>query len=78
MGRPMAANLVKAGHEVTVWNRTPGKEVEGAKSASSAAEAARGAEVVWMCVSDTKAVEGLLFGTHGAEQSLANDMIVVD
>ena len=33
MGRPMAANLVKAGHEVTVWNRTPGKTVEGARSA---------------------------------------------
>ena len=38
MGRPMAANLVKAGHEVTVWNRTPGKEVEGARIASSPAK----------------------------------------
>ncbi len=54
MGRPMAANLVKAGHEATVWNRTPGKEVEGARSASSPAEAANGAEVVWMSVSDTR------------------------
>ena len=70
MGRPMAANLVKAGHEVTVWNRTPGKDVEGAKTAASPAEAARGAEVVWMCVSDTKAVENLLFGPGGAENSL--------
>ncbi len=40
MGGSMAANLVKAGHEVTVWNRTPGKEVEGARSATSPAEAA--------------------------------------
>ena len=78
MGRPMAANLVKAGHEVTVWNRTSGKEVEGARSASSPAEAAQGAEVVWMCVSDTKAVEGLLFGEQGVERSLANGQIVVD
>src|SRR6202000_1052173 len=78
MGRPMAASLVKAGHEVTVWNRTPGKDVEGAKTASSPADAARGTEVVWMCVSDTKAVEGLLFGAEGAEQSLADGMIVVD
>lgn len=78
MGRPMAANLVKAGHEVTVWNRTPGKEVEGAKSASSPAEAARGAEVVWMCVSDTKAVESVLFGDQGVEASLEPGMIVVD
>jgi len=78
MGRPMAANLVKACHEVTVWNRSAGKEVEGAKSAASPAEAARGAEVVWMCVSDTKAVEGLLFGAQGVEGSLAEGMIVVD
>lgn len=78
MGRPMAANLAKAGHEVTVWNRTPGKVVEGATAASSPAEAARGAEVVWMCVSDTKAVESVLFGPQGAAESLAPGMIVVD
>jgi 3-hydroxyisobutyrate dehydrogenase-like beta-hydroxyacid dehydrogenase len=78
MGRPMAANLVKAGHEVTVWNRTPGKEVEGANHASSPAEAARGAEVVWMCVSDTQAVENILFGAQGVEESLAEGMIIVD
>ena len=36
MGRAMAGNLVKAGNEVTVWNRTPGKEVEGAKTAQTA------------------------------------------
>jgi 3-hydroxyisobutyrate dehydrogenase-like beta-hydroxyacid dehydrogenase len=78
MGRPMAANLVKAGHTVTVWNRTPGKEVEGARTAASPADAARGAEVVWMCVSDTKAVEGVLFGPHGIEEAMAEGMIVVD
>src|ERR1700704_1421857 len=70
MGRPMAGNLVKAGHDVTVWNRSAGKEVEGAKTASSPSEAAQGAEVVWMCVSDTKAVEGLLFGDQGVEKTL--------
>src|SRR5580704_572486 len=78
MGRPMAANLVKAGHQVTVWNRTPGKDVEGARSAPSAAEAARGAEVVWICVSDTSAVESVLFGPQGVEESLADGMTVVD
>ena len=61
MGHSMAANLVKAGHEVTVWNRTP-KDVQGARTGASPAEAANGAEVVWMCVSDTDAVEQLLFG----------------
>ena len=78
MGRPMAANLVKAGHQVTVWNRTPGKDVEGATSAPSPAEAARGAEVVWICVSDTAAVESVLFGPQGVEESLAPGMIIVD
>lgn len=78
MGRPMAANLVKAGHEVAVWNRSAGKDVTGARTASSPADAANGAEVVWMCVSDTKAVEGLLFGEQGIEQSLGEGMVVVD
>jgi 3-hydroxyisobutyrate dehydrogenase-like beta-hydroxyacid dehydrogenase len=78
MGRPMAANLVKAGHEVTVWNRSSGKEVEGAKVAATPAEAAQGAEVIWMCVSDTKAVEGVLFGDNGIESSLAPGAIVAD
>jgi 3-hydroxyisobutyrate dehydrogenase-like beta-hydroxyacid dehydrogenase len=78
MGRPMAANLVKAGHEVTVWNRTPGKDLDGARAATSPADAARGAEVVWMCVSDTKAVENVLFGPGGVEEALAEGMIIAD
>jgi 3-hydroxyisobutyrate dehydrogenase-like beta-hydroxyacid dehydrogenase len=77
MGHAMASNLVKAGHEVTVWNRTP-KDVDGARAARSPAEAADGAEVVWMCVSDTKAVESVLFGAQGVEQSLRDGMIIVD
>jgi 3-hydroxyisobutyrate dehydrogenase-like beta-hydroxyacid dehydrogenase len=78
MGRPMAANLVKAGHNVTVWSRTSGKSVEGAQSANSPAEAAQGAEVVWMCVSDTNAVESVLFGPQGVQGSLTDGMTVVD
>jgi 3-hydroxyisobutyrate dehydrogenase-like beta-hydroxyacid dehydrogenase len=78
MGRAMASNLVKAGNEVTVWNRTPGKDVEGAKTAQTPGEAAQGAEVVWMCVADTDAVERVLFGEGGVEQSLTPGMVVVD
>lgn len=78
MGRPMAANLVKAGHEVTIWNRTPGNDVEGARTASSPSDAARGVEVVWMCVSDTKAVENVLFGPGGVEEALADGMTIAD
>src|SRR5579864_4484639 len=78
MGRPMAANLVKAGHEVSAWNRSAGKQVEGARAAASPAEAARGAEVVWMCVSDTEAVEQVLFGPEGVEKGLEQGAIVAD
>ncbi len=67
MGHAMATNLVKAGHEVTVWNRTPGKLVEGAGVAPTPAAAAQGAEVVWLCVSDTDAVESVIFGADGVE-----------
>jgi 3-hydroxyisobutyrate dehydrogenase-like beta-hydroxyacid dehydrogenase len=78
MGHPMASNLAKAGHEVAVWNRTPGKDVEGARTASSPADAANGAEVVWLCISDTRAVENVLFGAQGVETSLASGMMVVN
>jgi 3-hydroxyisobutyrate dehydrogenase-like beta-hydroxyacid dehydrogenase len=78
MGRSMATNLVKAGHEVSVWNRSAGKDVEGARTAASPAEAAQGAEAVWLCVSDTAAVENVLFGPNGVEQSLTEGMIIAD
>jgi 3-hydroxyisobutyrate dehydrogenase-like beta-hydroxyacid dehydrogenase len=77
MGRPMAANLVKAGHEVTVWNRTP-KDVPGAVTAPTPAEAVKDKEAVWICVSDTKAVQAVLFGPNGAAEGLASGTVVVD
>jgi 3-hydroxyisobutyrate dehydrogenase-like beta-hydroxyacid dehydrogenase len=78
MGQPMAANLVKAGHEVAVWNRSAGKQLPGARAAATPRDAAQGAEVVWMCVSDTAAVEQVLFGENGVEGALQPGMIVVD
>jgi 3-hydroxyisobutyrate dehydrogenase-like beta-hydroxyacid dehydrogenase len=78
MGAAMARNLAKAGHEVTVWNRTPGKTVEGARTAVTPGEAARDVEVIWMCVSDTAAVEHVLFGEGGVEPVLAEGMIIAD
>jgi len=78
MGRPMATNLVKAGHEVTVWNRTPGRDVDGAARASTPAEAVKDKEAVWVCVSDTMAVQQVLFGTQGAAEGLSSGTIVVD
>jgi 3-hydroxyisobutyrate dehydrogenase-like beta-hydroxyacid dehydrogenase len=78
MGKPMAQNLVKAGHEVKVWNRTPGKIVGGAHGAATPKEAAKDAEIVWLCVSDTAAVEQVLFGKDGVIESLKPGAIVVD
>jgi len=78
MGHAMATNLAKAGHEVTVWNRTPGKAVEGAQPAATPADAARGVEVIWTCVSDTKAVEGVLFGPQGVHEVLSEGQIIID
>src|SRR3954468_687826 len=77
MGRPMAANLVKAGHEVSVWTRTP-REVAGAATAATPAEAVKGKEAVWICVSDTKAVQAVLFGPNGAVEGIASGTVVVD
>lgn len=66
MGVPMAARLLAAGHELRVWNRTPGKAGSlvdaGATEATSPAEAAAGAEVVVTMLADPAAVEDVVLG----------------
>jgi 3-hydroxyisobutyrate dehydrogenase-like beta-hydroxyacid dehydrogenase len=73
MGRGMAANLMKAGHRVTVYNRSPGKAdalvQQGATAAGSVAEAST-AEVVFTMLSDDRAVEAVAFGAGGIVASL--------
>ncbi|MDB5476822.1 MAG: NAD(P)-dependent oxidoreductase, partial [Phenylobacterium sp.] len=73
MGGGMAANLLKAGHEVTVYNRTPAKAAalaaRGAKVADSVAEACRGPAVMTMLAND-QAVEEIVFGDEGLLASL--------
>lgn len=82
MGGPMAANLLKAGHQVTVHNRT--REAEeplaalGAKRASSHKEAAAGAEIVFLCVSDTPDVEHVLLGPDGVIEGAEPGTVVAD
>jgi 3-hydroxyisobutyrate dehydrogenase-like beta-hydroxyacid dehydrogenase len=74
MGRGMAANLVKAGHTVTVYNRTAAKADElvrqGARLAGSVAEAC-GGEVAITMLADDAAVDETVFGEHGVLASLA-------
>jgi 3-hydroxyisobutyrate dehydrogenase-like beta-hydroxyacid dehydrogenase len=68
MGSGMAANLLKAGHALTVYNRTPAKAealvAEGATLAKTPREAAHGDVVVTM-LADDAAVESVVFGTDG-------------
>ncbi len=68
MGRAMAANLLGAGHTLTVWNRSADKAAElvakGARLAGSPAEAAQG-EVVMSMLADDAAVEAVVFGEGG-------------
>src|SRR5689334_16473717 len=59
MGAPMARRLVAAGHQVTVWNRTP-KEIEGAKVAADPAEAVSAARIVMTMLRDPEAVLSVL------------------
>jgi 3-hydroxyisobutyrate dehydrogenase-like beta-hydroxyacid dehydrogenase len=66
MGVPMAARLLGAGHDLTVWNRTPGRAADlvehGATEAASPAEAAASAEVVVTMLADPDAVEAVVSG----------------
>lgn len=82
MGAPMALNLLKAGFEVTVHNRTRDRELPvaaaGAQRAESPAAAAAGAEVVITCVSDSPDVEAVLLGDQGVIQGAAAGTVVVD
>jgi 3-hydroxyisobutyrate dehydrogenase-like beta-hydroxyacid dehydrogenase len=81
MGLPMAANLVKAGHTVTVYNRTRSRADElvkqGARVAGSPKEAVASAEVVITMLSDDAAVEGVIFGEQGAMAGLNRGAIHV-
>ncbi|MBB3693247.1 NAD(P)-dependent oxidoreductase [Sphingomonas sp. BK580] len=68
MGGAMARNLLKAGHEVSVWNRSADKAAPlteaGARAASSPADAAQG-EVVMTMLADDRAVEAVVWGEDG-------------
>ncbi|MEG3082366.1 NAD(P)-dependent oxidoreductase [Sphingomonas sp. PB2P12] len=70
MGSAMAANLLKAGHDVTVWNRSAEKAAAlvsaGARLAETPADAARG-EVVMTMLADDAAVETVVYGEGGIQ-----------
>jgi 3-hydroxyisobutyrate dehydrogenase len=82
MGRPMALNLLKAGFELTVYNRTAAKcqplLAAGAQVAGSPREIAERSEVIISIVSDTADVESVLFGPGGVCEGVAEQTIVID
>ena len=82
MGRPMALNLVKAGHQVTVWARraesmAPLVEA-GATGAASPAEVAKAAEVVISMVADAPDVAEVMLGANGVVHGAQPGLVAVD
>jgi 3-hydroxyisobutyrate dehydrogenase-like beta-hydroxyacid dehydrogenase len=82
MGQPMAMNLVKAGFQVSVYNRTRDKaaplEHAGARVAASPADAARGADFVMSITSDSAASEQIVLGKDGVLETINPGAIMLD
>ena len=82
MGSGMAANLKKAGHDVSAWNRTPKTspvlQEADLRVTTDLATALEGAEVVMYCLSDDKAVDDLVFGSHHLLELVPNGAVVID
>ena len=83
MGSRMAANLVRAGHELTVWNRTgetarEWSELHGSRVAATPADVASAAEVVITMLVDGPQVEAVLLGDDGVAAGAGADLLCVD
>jgi len=83
MGYPMAGYLVKAGHDVTVYNRTTEKAdqwcaASGGTRANTPGQAAANAEIVFACVGNDDDVRAVIFGDDGILGSIPDGGIIVD
>ena len=83
MGLPMAGHLAKAGHDVTVYNRTAAKAKAwatefGGKHADTPREAANGASIVFCCVGNDEDLRSVVLGEDGAFAGMAKGSIFVD
>ncbi len=82
MGRGMIRNLLKAGVEVRVWNRTASKidelVADGAVAATSPADVAAHSDIIIVCVSDTPDVEEVILGEVGVIRGAKSGSLVID
>jgi 3-hydroxyisobutyrate dehydrogenase-like beta-hydroxyacid dehydrogenase len=83
MGFPMAGHLARAGHDVTVYNRTPAKAAQwtekyGGRSAPTPAAAAAGADCVMLCVGNDHDVRAVALGADGALSAMQAGALLVD
>ena len=82
MGRPMSLNLYRAGAELVIYNRSRGVVDElvgvGIEAAASPKDVAERAPIIVLIVSDTPAVERVLFGDDGVAHGLQTGAIVID
>jgi 3-hydroxyisobutyrate dehydrogenase len=83
MGYPMAGHLAKAGHTVTVYNRTAAKadkwaKDHGGKSAKTSRDAASGAQFVFVCVGNDDDVRSVTLGADGALAGMGAGAVLVD
>jgi len=82
MGAPMATRLLQAGHELTVWNRTPDRATPlaagGATVAGSPAEAGAGAAFAITMVATPEALNDVVLGEHGLVKALGPGQVYID
>jgi 3-hydroxyisobutyrate dehydrogenase len=83
MGFPMAGHLKKAGHDVVVYNRSAKKAQDwaakhGGGTAATPAEAAKGADIVLVCVGNDDDLRSVIYGDNGALAGMASGTILVD
>jgi 3-hydroxyisobutyrate dehydrogenase-like beta-hydroxyacid dehydrogenase len=83
MGHPMAGHLARAGHRVTVYNRSPAKAAAwvadyGGRCAPTPREAAAGAQIVFCCVGNDDDLRSVVLGADGAFAGMASGTLFVD
>ncbi|MGH8355183.1 MAG: NAD(P)-dependent oxidoreductase, partial [Pseudomonas sp.] len=82
MGLPMCRRLLAAGYPLTVWNRSPDKcaplVAAGARQVFSPAELCQAADLVLLCLADTRVVKKVVFGAGGVVEGAKPGQLLVD